>query len=166
MSARCSKGPRAGNLRSDVNSFLTASSKNTLHRSSFYATLFNSRREMGNVELPSPGVQKLLGLFGKYVTEESRRKGLQFKPKSTDVILCTAPKSGTTWAQQICHGLRSGGDMDFEEIGLVVPCLEMAHDYGYEHLQKPQPFAPRMYKCHHAHQPCPKGAGKYIIVIR
>ena len=114
----------------------------------------------------SAGIQKLLRIAAGYFTEESRLKGMQFKPDPTDVFVCTADKSGTTWVQQICHGLRSGGDMNFEEIGLVSPCLEMAHDYGYKDLEAPQPYAPRMYKTHLWYHSCPKGAGKYIVVCR
>lgn len=34
--------------------------------------------------------------------------------------------------------------MDFEEINLVIPCLEMAHDGGYTDLQAPQVRAAAM----------------------
>ena len=101
-----------------------------------------------------------------FLTAESHLKGVRFKPLPTDVIISTAPKSGTTWVQQICHGLRSGGDMSFEEICLVVPCLEMAGDYNYEDLQAAQPFEPRVYKTHLWYHDCPKGAAKYIVIAR
>jgi len=35
----------------------------------------------------------------------------------------TPPKCGTTWMQQIVHGLRTRGSMDFNEITRVVPFL-------------------------------------------
>ena len=38
-------------------------------------------------------------------------------------------KSGTTWLRQIVHQLRTGGDMDFEDIHHVVPVVESAYDY-------------------------------------
>ncbi len=47
-----------------------------------------------------------------------------FRPRSTDILITTAPKAGTTWMQQILHQLRSGGDDDFESIFDVVPWIE------------------------------------------
>jgi len=56
--------------------------------------------------------------------------------------------------------------MSFEELCLVIPCLEMAADYGYTDLQAPQPYEPQMFKTHLWYHSCPKGAGKYIVVVR
>lgn len=67
---------------------------------------------------------------------------------------------------QIIHGLRSGGDMNFEEISAVIPYIEMAHDCAYLDLNEPQGFLPRAYKTHTLYPDCPKGAGKYIFAIR
>lgn len=115
---------------------------------------------------PSENIVELKRIMSLYFSDEAREQGLQFNPLPTDVIISTASKSGTTWMQQICHGLRSGGDMSFEEICCVIPCLEMAGLSGYTDLQKPQPYEPRMYKTHLWYNSCPKGAGKYIIVVR
>ena len=70
---------------------------------------------------------------------------------------------------QIVHTLRTGGADydDIDEISLAVPCLEMAHDYGYSDLQADQPGAFRAYKTHFTREQCPHGEGvKYIIVVR
>jgi len=56
--------------------------------------------------------------------------------------------------------------MNFEEIGLVVPHLEGAYDYGYKDLYAPQPYKPQMFKTHFWYHCTPKGAGKYIVVVR
>lgn len=56
--------------------------------------------------------------------------------------------------------------MSFEEINLVIPCLEMGYDYGYRDLNAPQVAAPRVYKTHFWQRDCPKGAGRYIYVVR
>lgn len=56
--------------------------------------------------------------------------------------------------------------MDFEEICLVFPYLEGAADYGYEDLYAPQPYQPQMFKTHLWYHYTPKGAGKYITVVR
>ncbi|GMH38807.1 hypothetical protein BSKO_06705 [Bryopsis sp. KO-2023] len=100
-------------------------------------------------------------------TEKSRRKGLEeFKPQPTDVFVVTPPKCGTTWMQQIVHGLRSGGSMDYDCIENVIPYIEMAHDCGYTDLDKDQGYFPRMYKTHSWYPHCPKGAAKYVFVLR
>ncbi|GMH41151.1 hypothetical protein BSKO_09061 [Bryopsis sp. KO-2023] len=113
----------------------------------------------------SEGVKLLKSL--KPETDESRLKGLErFKPQPTDIFVVSPPKCGTTWMQQIVHGLRSGGSMDFDCIENVIPYLEMAHDYGYTDLDKDQGYFPRVYKTHSWYPHCPKGAGKYIFVVR
>ena len=56
--------------------------------------------------------------------------------------------------------------MDFEDIESVFPYVEMAHDYGYGDLDKDQGYSPRAYKLHTWYPHCPKGAGKYIFVLR
>ena len=48
-----------------------------------------------------------------------------FVPRASDVLLCTASKSGTTLLQQVLHQLRSGGDRSFSSINEVVPWLEL-----------------------------------------
>lgn len=58
--------------------------------------------------------------------------------------------------------------MSFDEINLVIPCLEMAWDYGYRDLDAPQPGAPpRIFKTHAWQHHCPwHPAAKYIYVSR
>ena len=68
--------------------------------------------------------------------------------------------------RQIMHGLRSNGDMDFEDIIYVYPTLESAHDLGKVDLEAEQKFHPRMYKTHFHYDMCPKGEGKYIVLTR
>jgi Sulfotransferase domain len=82
-----------------------------------------------------------------------------------DVVIATFPKSGTTWLQQICHGLRSRGDMDFPEITFAVPWIERGHLFGID-ARAPQRFAPpRVFKTHLEYTNLAKGA-RYIHVIR
>ncbi|GMH36013.1 hypothetical protein BSKO_03881 [Bryopsis sp. KO-2023] len=113
-------------------------------------------------------VTKLLkDLLSKEESDESRLKGLEaFKPQPTDIFVVSPQKCGTTWMQQIVHGLRSKGNMDFDAIENVIPYVEMAHDYGYGDLEKEQGFSPRVYKAHVWYPHCPKGAGKYVFVLR
>ena len=97
-------------------------------------------------------------------TEYGVNHGLNFKPRSDDVIVVTSPKCGTTWMQQIVHQLRSGGDMSFEEICDVVPFIEQAYDLEID-LAAEHNYQPRCYKSHTLYSDCPKGA-KYIVIYR
>ena len=88
------------------------------------------------------------------------------RPRVGDVLVVTSPKCGTTWVQQIVHQLRSRGSMDFEEISIPVPWIEMAHDLGQD-LDAEQGFTPRAFKTHCWYDHCPKAKGaKYIVVVR
>ena len=94
----------------------------------------------------------------------SRAAALAFRPRPTDVVIATFPKCGTTWLQQIVHGLRTRGSMDFEEITLVVPWLELALDLGID-PDAPQAAEPRAFKSHLSWHDVPKG-GRYISMVR
>jgi len=97
-------------------------------------------------------------------TDEGRQHGLNFKLEPTDVVITPYGKSGTTWLQQIVHGLRTRGDMDFDDISRVVPWLETSYDLGID-LYAPQRGHPRAFKSHLNWHEVPKG-GRYIISIR
>ena len=97
-------------------------------------------------------------------TQASIDHSTQLAPQPDDIIISTFPKCGTTWMQQIVHGLRSGGSMAFGEISEVVPFMEVAHDCGID-LNAPQAFAPRAFKTHYGADELPEGA-KYIVVLR
>ena len=56
--------------------------------------------------------------------------------------------------QQICHQLRTGGDMEFEEISQVVPWIELEHDQGQD-LEAEQVAPPRCFKTHCWYDHCP-----------
>ncbi|XP_028406621.1 amine sulfotransferase-like isoform X3 [Dendronephthya gigantea] len=112
----------------------------------------------------SPGIRLMKQRASGSETEHGRLHGLNFKPRSNDVLVVTPPKCGTTWMQQILHQLRSGGDMLFEEISDVVPYLEAAYDTEID-LEAEHKFQPRCYKTHAWYDDCPKGA-KYIVIYR
>ena len=109
-------------------------------------------------------IQEMQQRFENFATPEGWQRGLDYKPESTDIFIVTPPKCGTTWMQQIVHGLRTRGSMDFDEISRVVPWLEMAHDCGID-IDAPQVAHPRAFKSHSTLDKVPKG-GKYIVVIR
>lgn len=99
-----------------------------------------------------------------FASEEGWKKGLAYQPEQTDVYIVTPPKCGTTWMQQIVHGLRTRGSMDFDDITRVVPWINMAHDMGID-IHAPQVAAPRAFKTHTPFNELP-GGGKYIVVFR
>lgn len=103
------------------------------------------------------------GLRG-FATDEGVRRGLCYKPDASDILISPFAKCGTTWMQQIVHGLRSHGSMEFSEITEVVPWLELAHDMGMD-VNGPQVAHPRAFKSHLSWEEIPKG-GRYIIVFR
>ena len=81
-----------------------------------------------------------------------------------DVVITTYPKCGTTWVQQIVHGLRTDGSMDFEEISLVVPWIESAPYLGID-LDAPQVASPRVFKAHLPRHVLP-AASRTIFIAR
>ena len=102
--------------------------------------------------------------LGKLLTQEAHQQATLFQARSTDVFVATYPKSGTTWMQQIVHGLRSSGSMDFGEITEVVPWLEACSDLGQDpHAQQVGGF--RAFKTHFSYDLVPKDA-RYIYVVR
>jgi hypothetical protein len=109
-------------------------------------------------------IQEMRERTKNFATEEGWQHGLAYKPEPTDVFIVTPPKCGTTWMQQIVHGLRTRGSMDFDEISRVVPWINMAHDMGID-IYAPQVANPKAFKTHSKLNEVPKG-GKYIVVVR
>ena len=119
--------------------------------------------EQANFSRPTT-VAELLRRLENFSTKEGWQRGLDYKADPTDVFIVTPPKCGTTWMQQIVHGLRTRGSMDFDDIYLVVPWLHMAHDCGID-LYAPQVARPHAFKSHLVLDQNPKG-GKYIVILR
>jgi hypothetical protein len=87
-----------------------------------------------------------------------------YRPRPTDVIITPFGKCGTTWLQQTFHTLRTGGDMDFDDISRVVPWIETAKIVGLD-IEAPQRAEPRGFKSHLHYEALPKGA-KYVVSLR
>ena len=87
-----------------------------------------------------------------------------YRPRPTDIVITPYGKCGTTWLQQTFHCLRTGGDMDFDDISRVVPWIETAGMLGLN-LEAPQRAEPRGYKSHLSYDQVPKGA-RYIVALR
>lgn len=87
-----------------------------------------------------------------------------YRARPTDVILSPFRKCGTTWLQQAFHTLRTGGDMDFDDISRVVPWIETASLLGVD-LESPQRAHPRGFKSHLPWTRVPRGA-RYVVSLR
>ncbi len=98
------------------------------------------------------------------ITAQGAQYAAAFHPRPDDVLIATYPKAGTTWMQQIVHGLRTGGDLDFDEITEAVPWIEMAYDLGQD-LTADHAGTPRAFKTHYNWAEVPKGC-RYIHIIR
>ena len=102
--------------------------------------------------------------MSRFSTPASLMRAMEFVPRSTDVFLATYPKCGTTLIQQIVHGLRTSGDMDFRDISEVIPWLEVAFDLGQDPNAE-QRANPRAFKTHLDFDALPKG-GRAIYLLR
>lgn len=109
-------------------------------------------------------IAELFELWERSTTPECKEHWQIMKVLPSDVFIATYPKSGTTWMQQIVHGLKTRGSMDFKEISEVVPFIEVAWDCGID-LNEPQPVLPRAFKTHADEAGVPRGA-HYIVVVR
>ncbi len=109
-------------------------------------------------------IDDLKSRTSRLITEEGMAHALKFRPRPTDVIIATYPKAGTTWMQQIVHGLRTRGDMDFDEITAVTPWIEIAYDMGLD-LEADHKGEPRAFKSHWNGEQVPPGC-RYICIIR
>jgi len=109
-------------------------------------------------------VETLNAKFAMMFSEEKRQQGLALKLRPSDVVITPFGKSGTTWLQQIVHCLRTGGDMDFDDISRVVPWIETSAALGIN-LDAEQKASPRAFKSHLAWGEIPRG-GRYIVAIR
>ncbi|NNC72834.1 MAG: sulfotransferase domain-containing protein [Sphingomonadaceae bacterium] len=87
-----------------------------------------------------------------------------YEPRPDDVIISPYGKCGTTWLQQSFHTLRTGGDMDFDDISRVVPWIETAPWLGLD-INAEQKTDPRGFKSHLSYDALPEGA-RYVVSLR
>ena len=109
-------------------------------------------------------MDELQAKLARFVSAGGRAAGLDFRPRPTDVIIAPFAKCGTTWLQQMVHSLRTGGDLDFDDISRVVPWIETAADLGLD-LDAEQRAEPRAFKSHLPWTLVPKG-GRYLVAVR
>jgi len=98
------------------------------------------------------------------ISPDGLKHGLALSLAPSDVVISPFPKCGTTWLQQVVHSLRTGGDLEFDDISAVVPWIETAFDLG-QNLDALQRAMPRAFKSHLTWDAIPKG-GRYIVALR
>ncbi|MBT4363311.1 MAG: sulfotransferase domain-containing protein [Desulfobacteraceae bacterium] len=98
------------------------------------------------------------------VVAKSTKHGLAYEAQPTDLFISPYAKCGTTWLQQIVHGLRTHGSMEFDKIMQAIPRLEFAQWLEID-LYAPQAGNFKVFKCHYNYQEIPKG-GRYIVSFR
>ena len=86
------------------------------------------------------------------------------EPRPGDVFITSWAKSGTTLTQQMFHQLRTGGDMDFDDISRMTPWEDSAviTDSDMNVAQKAEP---RGFKSHREYERLPTGC-RYVITLR
>jgi hypothetical protein len=99
-----------------------------------------------------------------FVPDEVAASIASYRARPDDVIISPYAKCGTTWLQQTFHTLRTGGDLDFDDISMVVPWIETAAALEVD-LESPQRAAPRGFKSHLPFDQVPKGA-RYVVAFR
>jgi hypothetical protein len=87
-----------------------------------------------------------------------------YEPQKGDVFITSWAKSGTTLMQQMFHQLRTGGDMDFDDISRMTPWDDTAGLTGFD-MSQPQRGAPRGFKSHREYERLPAGM-RYIVTVR
>lgn len=119
----------------------------------------------------SGGENTIAAIVGNTPVNEAELSGLlEFKTEPTDIIIVSYPKTGTTWMQQICHQLRTGGHIDFDEISDegIVPWLEVGPFVGVD-VCLPQVAQPRCFKSHARLSELSfleAGGTKYVCLLR
>ncbi|HEY2177479.1 MAG TPA: sulfotransferase domain-containing protein [Caulobacteraceae bacterium] len=110
-------------------------------------------------------MEELSSFQGRMMGLEDIMQSLaSYRPRPTDVVISPFGRCGTTWLQQVFHCLRTGGDMDFDDISRVVPWIEAAELLGLD-INAEQRAQPRGYKSHLAYPALPAGA-RYVVSLR
>lgn len=110
-------------------------------------------------------IDELVEFFGKLAPSEAQLAAARpYVPRPTDVIITPHAKCGTTMLQQMFHQLRTGGDMEFDDISRVLPWIETAPSLDID-INAEQAANPRGFKSHLHYQGLPPGA-RYVVALR
>ncbi|HEX5432550.1 MAG TPA: sulfotransferase domain-containing protein [Bryobacteraceae bacterium] len=88
---------------------------------------------------------------------------LRYSPRADDIFIATYPKSGTTLVQMALYQLLTDGNMEIPHLNFFVPYLE---DLIKSEIDASRIPSPRIAKTHVRYRDIPKGAGRYLYIIR
>ncbi len=109
-------------------------------------------------------IEELGGVMEQMFTPPPGAPDTPLETRADDVMISPYGKAGTTMLQQMFHQLRTGGDMDFDDISRVVPWIETASVLGLD-INAEQRAAPRGFKSHLHYDAAPRGM-RYVISLR
>jgi hypothetical protein len=98
------------------------------------------------------------------LVEFIRMRFFHFTPRPDDIFISAYPRSGTTMSQMMLYQLTTDGAMTFSHISEVCPWFERA--LGVTRRDLDAMPSPRVFKTHLSYRLAPKGACKYIYLIR
>ena len=87
-----------------------------------------------------------------------------YEPQPGDVFITSWAKCGTTMMQQMFHQLRTGGDMDFDDISRMTPWEDSAVITDLD-MTLPQRGSPRGFKSHREYERLPSDM-RYVVTLR
>ena len=121
------------------------------------------------IKYPGPtsrpqSIEETMERMQYFRSPEAEESVVNFATRASDVFIATYSKSGTTWMQHVVHQVRTGGNVDFDEVTVVVPWLESAVDMGMN-PEAEQLGGFRAFKSHMMYSQLPQG-GRYITVFR
>ena len=108
-------------------------------------------------------IEEFIANVGK-MAEGDSGDYVPYAPQSGDVFITPWAKCGTTFMQQMFHQLRTGGDMDFDDISRMTPWEDTAPMVGLD-MTQPQRAAPRGFKSHREYERLPSDM-RYIVTLR
>jgi len=123
-------------------------------------------------EAAAAKAEELVLRINNKIREMPSPEGLNtYKPRDTDVVVTTFPKSGTTLTQQLTYqvvvatggvGEKDPDGMTFDDICEVVPYVDFGPKHGFPDYES----NPRVYKSHATHSMFNDTVQKHIVVIR
>lgn len=150
------------------------------------SALFDNEMSMSEDSTIGPSNDAVIDgkVWVKGTTKEMLDTFPKLIPKKEDIFVCTFPRSGTTWTQEIVWQIINNGKIDYRPLHVRMPWVD-----GMPYAQPENPYlvtsagmiekmfecfpSPRVFKSHLPYDLVPKGCGqaakpqaRYIYVMR